>query len=76
MLNRAQYCLLRCVGKAGLPAELMSIFLARCGATVQDWQPLLDAALVQQVADGKMQRYTMTPEGKRAYARRPNTLYF
>lgn len=72
VLTRAQYCLLRSIGKTGVPSELLAIFLNRCGASSEEWHHLIDAGLVEQAN----LRYQMTEEGKRVYRRRPKNIYF
>jgi hypothetical protein len=75
-LNRAQLCLLRSIKSTGFPAELLQIFLGRCGATVAEWQALLDADLVTAGKRAERGRYVITKAGTTAYNHRPKHIYF
>ena len=73
-LNIPQLCLLRSVKTQGIPAELMGIYLNRCGATKEEWQALVTAGYV--VLTDIEGRYYLTALGRKVYNRRPKTVYF
>lgn len=73
MLSTAQLCLLRSLLKAGSPADLIGIYLNRCGATEQEWQSLISEKLVETDREG---RYWLSKEGKRTYKKAKVGRYF
>lgn len=72
ILTTSQLCLLRCLVRRGFGAELLDIFLCRCGATRAEYQALSDLGYVLHTYD----MITMTDLGQRVYRRARVGRYF
>lgn len=63
-LTTSQLCLLRSLLKQGCPDSLAGIFLARCGASQEEWNSLGEEGLVQK---DRGNRWALTEKGKKTY---------
>lgn len=71
-MSISQLHVLRSVLSRGVPYDLVTILLNRCGATLAEWQELLDRGIVVE----RDRRYVMTDEGKRIYRKEKQGRYF
>lgn len=68
----AQLHLLRCLRGRGIPAELLEIFLNRCGASREEW----NALTLLGWAVEERGRFLLTKEGEKRYRKLRETRYF
>lgn len=69
-LATPQLCLLRCLDKRPFPAELLDIFLARCGASQGQWNELAGAVATR---NGYLE---LTQAGRKLYRTEKKGRYF
>jgi len=72
MFTTAQLYLCQHMLKNGWPASMKDILLTRCSAQEEELQGLIDAELVECVAD----RYSLTKQGRRSFLKEKKVRFF